>query len=179
VPIACGRYIAEHITGARLLEVDNGPHLNVKPGRPRRVDAFEEQVTGHLHEPDIDRVLATVLFTDIVSSTELATERGDANWSYILDRHDDAARHAIDRYRGVQVRAGAHTGEVELRGDDIGGIAVHIASRVASLAGPGEVLVSRTVKDLTAGSGITFHERGEHALKGVADPWHLFAAVPA
>ncbi len=213
-PIACGRYLAEHITDAHLLEVDDGPHLNVKPGRPQWVDAFEEHVTGHLHEPDIDRVLATVLFTDIVSSTELATERGDAAWSDILDRHDDAARQAIDRYRGVlvkstgdgvlarfdgpgravacagaigdavaalglQVRAGAHTGEVELRGDDIGGIAVHIASRVASLAGPGEVLVSRTVKDLTVGSGITFHERGEHALKGVADPWQLFAAIPA
>ena len=177
------------------------------------MDAFEELVTGQRAAPAIDRVLATVLFTDIVSSTELADERGDAAWRDTLDRHDATVQREIAAHRGVlvkstgdgvlarfdgpgravacaraigqdverlgvRVRAGAHTGEVELRGDDIGGIAVHIASRVAGLAGPGEVLVSRTVKDLTAGSGIAFEDRGEHTLKGVADRWQLYAAIP-
>jgi pimeloyl-ACP methyl ester carboxylesterase len=211
-PIECGRYLAEHIPAARLLVVDEGAHLTLRPGRRQWVDAFEELVTGHRAAPDVDRVLATVLFTDIVSSTEMATEGGDAAWRTILDRHDAAVRREVEAHRGVlvkstgdgvlarfdgpgravtcaraigrdvaalglRVRAGAHTGEVELRGDDIGGIAVHIASRVAGLAGPGEILVSRTVKDLTAGSGIAFEDRGEHALKGVADPWQLYAAV--
>jgi class 3 adenylate cyclase len=160
-----------------------------------------------------DRVLATVLFTDIVGSTEAAAARGDAAWRGLLDRHDAAARREVEAHRGVlvkstgdgilahfdgpgravacaraidrdvggfglQTRAGAHTGEVELRGEDIGGIAVHIASRVAGMAGPGEVLVSRTVKDLTAGSGLTFEDRGEHELKGVPDSWQLYAAAP-
>jgi pimeloyl-ACP methyl ester carboxylesterase len=213
VPIESGRYLAEHIPGARLLELEGAAHLTLKPGRRPWLDAFEELVTGHRSGPDHDRVLATVLFTDIVSSTELAAERGDAAWRDVLDRHDAVVRRAIDTHRGVLVkstgdgalarfdgpgravacaraigedvaglglltRAGAHTGEVELRGEDIGGIAVHIASRVAGLAGPGEVLVSRTVKDLTAGSGLTFEDRGEHALKGVPDAWHLYAALP-
>jgi class 3 adenylate cyclase len=212
VPVECGRYLAEHISDARLVEID-GAHLQIKPGRLPWMDAFEELVTGHRAEPDANRVLATVLFTDIVSSTELAAERGDTEWRAVLDRHDAAVRRAVEAYRGVfvkstgdgalarfdgpgravscaraighdvaglglRLRAGAHTGEVELRGDDVGGIAVHIASRVAGLAGPGEVLVSRTVKDLTAGSGLTFEDRGEHALKGVPDPWQLYAAVP-
>lgn len=211
VPPQCGRYLAEHIPGAQLLEIP-GTHLSLEPGRRPWMDAFEELVTGQRAAPVLDRVLATVLFTDIVSSTELAAERGDAAWRDTLDRHDAAVRREVATHRGVlvkstgdgvlarfdgpgravacaraigdevarlgvRVRAGAHTGEVELRGDDIGGIAVHIASRVAGLAGPGEVLVSRTVKDLTAGSGLTFEDRGEHALKGVADPWHLYAAV--
>jgi class 3 adenylate cyclase/esterase/lipase len=212
VPPECGRYLAEHIPGARLLEIEGGAHLTLAPGRRPWMDAFEELVTGQRATPDADRVLATVLFTDIVSSTELAAERGDAAWRVVLDRHDAAVRREVEAHRGVlvkstgdgalarfdgpgravacaraighhvadlglRVRAGAHTGEVELRGDDIGGIAVHIASRVADLAGPDEVLVSRTVKDLTAGSGIVFEDRGEHALKGVADPWRLYAAV--
>jgi class 3 adenylate cyclase len=211
-PVECGRYLAEHIPDARLLELEGGAHLTLQPGRRPWLDAFEELVTGQRAAPNVDRVLATVLFTDIVSSTELATERGDAAWRNVLDRHDAAARREVEAHRGVlvkstgdgvlarfdgpgravacaraisrdvaglgvQVRAGAHTGEVELRGDDIGGIAVHIASRVAGLAGPDEVLVSRTVKDLTAGSGIAFDDRGEHTLKGVAEPWRLFAAV--
>jgi len=210
--IECGRYLADHIPGAAFLEVEEGAHLTLQPGRRPWMDAFEELVTGQRAAPDIDRVLATVLFTDIVSSTELATEHGDAAWRAILDRHDDAVRREVAAHRGVLVkstgdgalarfdgpgravacaraighdvarlgvhmRAGAHTGEVELRGDDIGGIAVHIASRVASLAGPDEVLVSRTVKDLTAGSGLTFEDRGEHTLKGVPDPWQLYAAI--
>ncbi|MEQ1788630.1 MAG: adenylate/guanylate cyclase domain-containing protein [Acidimicrobiales bacterium] len=213
VPVQCGRYLAEHIPGAQLLELE-GTHLTMQPGRRPWMDAFEELVTGERAAPVIDRVLATVLFTDIVSSTELAGERGDAAWRDTLDRHDATARREIAAHRGilvkstgdgvlarfdgpgravacaraigddvarlgVRVRAGAHTGEVELRGDDIGGIAVHIASRVAGLAGPGEVLVSRTVKDLTAGSGIAFEDRGEHTLKGVADRWQLYAAVSA
>ncbi len=212
-PIECGRYLAEHIPGARLVEMEDAAHLSLDTARRPWMDAFEEMVTGQRAEPDRDRVLATVLFTDIVSSTELAAERGDAAWRDVLDRHDAVVRRAVETHRGVLVkstgdgalarfdgpgravacaraigddvaglgllmRAGAHTGEVELRGDDIGGIAVHIASRVAGLASPGEVLVSRTVKDLTAGSGLTFEDRGEHALKGVPDPWHLYTAVP-
>jgi class 3 adenylate cyclase len=209
VPVECGRYLAEHIPGARLLVDDGGAHATMQPDRPGWLDAFEELVTGHRAAPPVDRVLATVLFTDIVSSTELASERGDATWRAILDRHDVAVRREIDTYRGVfvkstgdgmlahfdgpgravacasaitkavatlgvRVRSGAHTGEIELRGDDIAGIAVHIASRVAGLAGPGELLVSRTVKDLTVGSGLAFEDRGEHLLKGVTDPWQLY-----
>jgi class 3 adenylate cyclase len=212
-PVECGRYLAEHITGARLVELEDAAHLSLDNARPPWMDAFEELVTGQRAEPANDRVLATVLFTDIVSSTELAAERGDAAWRAILDRHDATVRREVEAHRGVlvkstgdgvlarfdgpgravacasairrdvaglgvHVRAGAHTGEVELRGDDIGGIAVHIAARVAGLAGSGEVLVSRTVKDLTAGSGLTFEDRGEHALKGVPDRWRLYAAVP-
>lgn len=213
VPVEAGRYLAEHIPGARLVETDLGAHASLDaPAEHRWFDELEEMVTGHAPAMTVDRVLSTVLFTDIVASTELAAEKGDARWKHLLDEHDAAVRREVDRHRGtlvktigdgvlarfdgpgravacaqaigtdvgrlgLDVRAGAHTGEVELRGDDVGGIAVHIASRVAGLAGPGEVLVSRTVKDLTAGSSLRFEDRGEHTLKGVPDTWQLFAAT--
>lgn len=212
IPFAAGQHLADRIPGARLAATDVGGHLTVRSTRPTWMDAYQEMVTGERAVRPIDRVLATVLFTDIVQSTAMAAERGDREWRAMLDRHDEMVRRSLDDHRGVlvkttgdgalarfdgpcravscarainrtvadlgiQTRAGAHTGEVELRGTDLGGIAVHIASRVADLAGPGEVLVSRTVKDLTAGSGLTFEDRGEHELKGVPDSWQLFAAV--
>ena len=212
VPVESGRYLAEHIPGARLVEFEQGGHATAAQDRPLWMDAYEEMVTGHVPEVPTDRVLATVLFTDIVDSTALAAEHGDADWRRLLDAHDATVRREVEAHRGVLVkstgdgalarfdgpgravacaqaiasgvaglglatRSGAHTGEVVLRGDDVGGIAVHIASRVADRAKPGEVLVSRTVKDLTAGSGLTFEDRGEHELKGVPDPWQLYAAV--
>jgi class 3 adenylate cyclase len=157
-------------------------------------------------------VLATVLFTDIVGSTERAAELGDRRWVDLLDEHHGVVRRALDRFRGrevdtagdgflatfdgparaircagaivegvrglgLEVRAGLHTGECELAGDDVRGIAVHIGARVAALAGPGEVLVSSTVKDLVVGSGIEFEDRGEHALKGIPGAWRLFAVA--
>jgi class 3 adenylate cyclase len=161
---------------------------------------------------NLDRVLATVVFTDIVGSTERLSAVGDTEWRSILARHDERARGEIDRHRGryvestgdglfatfdgparaircaqaigvsvrdlgIQIRAGVHTGEVELDGDAIRGIAVHIGARVAAFAGPSEVFVSQTVKDLVAGSGLTFEDAGEHELKGVPDWWHLYRVV--
>ncbi len=163
--------------------------------------------------PEPERALATVMFTDIVGSTERAGEVGDARWRELLERHHDVVARELERFRGhevkalgdgylatfdgparavqcaqaiveavrplgLEVRIGIHTGEVELIGDDIGGIAVHIAARVGALAEAGEVLASSTVKDLVAGSGIRFEDRGSKSLKGVADEWHLFAAAP-
>jgi class 3 adenylate cyclase len=158
----------------------------------------------------VDRVLATVLFTDIVDSTRKAAELGDERWKALLAEHDERAKAEISRHRGryvhttgdgllatfdgparavrcaqaiadalrpldVEIRAGCHTGEIELAGEDVQGIAVHTGSRVAALAGPSEVLVSRTVKDLVAGSGLSFEDRGTHRLKGVPDEWQLFS----
>jgi class 3 adenylate cyclase len=163
-------------------------------------------------EAALDRMLATVLFTDIVSSTDKACELGDRRWAELLERHDQVTRALLARYRGIEVnttgdgflatfdgparavkcahaiceavrllglevRAGCHTGEIELLGADVGGIAVHIGARVAALARPSEVLVSSTVKDLVAGSGLVFSDRGEHELKGVPEPWHLYAVA--
>jgi class 3 adenylate cyclase len=211
VDVRSGRYLAEHIAGARLVELSQEGHVSFE-GRPEWMDPYQELVTGELAPVPTDRVLATVLFTDIVRSTELAAEHGDARWRQLLDGHDEVVRRQVQAHRGVYVkstgdgclarfdgpgravacaqaigadlaplglasRAGAHTGEVELRGDDIGGIAVHIASRVAGQADDGEVWVSRTVKDLTVGSALGFEPRGEHQLKGVPDTWQLFAAV--
>jgi class 3 adenylate cyclase len=162
---------------------------------------------------DIDRVLATVLFTDIVGSTEQLAGVGDRHWRDLLDAHDEVVRRQLDVFRGrwiegtgdgvlatfdgparaircaaaireglrsldVDVRAGLHTGEIELRQERVGGIAVHIAARIGAMASSGELLVSRTVKDLVAGSGIVFIDRGVHALKGVPDEWQLYAAEP-
>ncbi|MGH2992855.1 MAG: adenylate/guanylate cyclase domain-containing protein [Solirubrobacterales bacterium] len=166
--------------------------------------------TGERQEREPDRVLATVLFTDIVGSTERATALGDRRWRDLLDQHDRLIRRELDRYRGrevkttgdgvlatfdgpargincaraiceqarplgIDVRAGLHTGECELRNGDVGGVAVHIGARVASMAGPGEVVVSGTVKDLVVGSGLEFTERGSHSLKGVPGEWRLYA----
>jgi class 3 adenylate cyclase len=175
------------------------------------VDDFEEFVTGARPIGFTDRVLSTVLYTDIVESTARASTLGDAEWKELLDRHDRLVGREIERHRGIfvkstgdgalarfdgparavscglaiagsahelglEVRAGIHTGEIELRGDDIGGISAHVGARVAALAGPREVLVSRTVRDLVAGSGLTFIDRGEHELKGVPDRWQVYAA---
>jgi class 3 adenylate cyclase len=206
-----GHYVAEHIRGARFLElpgVDTIPYVgNADAG----FDAIQEFLTGSRPVPEVDRVLATVLFTDIVQSTTLAATWGDRRWRATLDDHDEQAGRVLDRFRGrlikstgdgllatfdgparaircawalredartlgLEIRAGLHTGEIELRGDDIGGIAVHIGQRICSLARPAEVLVSRTVADLVAGSGLTFVARGEQELKGVQGPWAVYAA---
>jgi class 3 adenylate cyclase len=174
------------------------------------VDEIEEFLTGMRHGPEPERVLATVLFTDIVGSTERVTELGDRRWRDLLNNYYALGRNELARFQGrevkttgdgflatfdgparaircacatcdaaqtlgIRVRAGLHCGECEMMGGDIGGIAVHIASRVASMAAPDEVLVSSTVKDLVAGSGISFNDRGAHQLKGVPEEWRLFA----
>jgi class 3 adenylate cyclase len=208
IPVAHGRWLAAHIPDARFVELpgtEHVPFLNYEGP----VAELEEFVTGRRPPPSVDRVLATVLFTDIVSSTQHASALGDRRWHDLLDRHDAMARRIVERYDGrivkstgdgllgiftgpanavrcavdlvgaaeqlgVTLRAGLHAGEVEVRGDDVAGIAVHIAARVSSEAAPGTVLASRTVKDLILGSGITLHDLGEHALKGVENPWQLF-----
>jgi class 3 adenylate cyclase len=206
------RYLAEHLPNARLIELPGATDLLFAGDTDTLVGHVEELVTGTRPAPPTDRVLATVLYTDIVDSTVQAGQMGDRRWRQLLDRHDQVVRdallagagrevkHAGDgflasfdgparaircadairqgvRALGIEVRAGLHAGEVERRGDDIGGIAVHIGARVGSLAGPGEILVSRTVKDLVAGSGIRFTERGSHALKGIEDEWQIFAVA--
>jgi class 3 adenylate cyclase len=205
-----GRYLAEHIPGARLVERDSADHWPV-PDRDL-VAAIEEFVTGsRVEETEVDRVLTTILFVDVVGSTERVSELGDRRWQSLLDhfaatverelvahrgdligRSGDGVlatfdgparaircardiRDAVQR-SGIDVRCGVHTGEVTRRNGDVAGIAVHIGARVSSAAAPGEVLVTRTVRDLVAGSGIAFADRGEHALKGVSDLWTLYAA---
>ena len=205
-----GRYIASRIHGARLVELPGQDHLMWAGNAEAIADEVEDFLTGTRRGPEPDRVLATVLFTDIVGSTERAAAIGDSAWKRLIDRHDVAIRRQLDRWRGrevettgdgflatfdgparavgcatsvvdavhelgLDVRAGVHTGEVEVADGNVRGIAVHIGSRVASLAAPGEVLVSRTVVDLVAGSGISFTDRGEHSLKGVPNVWQLFA----
>jgi class 3 adenylate cyclase/pimeloyl-ACP methyl ester carboxylesterase len=217
VPFPSGEYLARHTPGARFVPIDFPAHLSVlQTSGPivDWVDDFEEFVTGVRPIGFTDRVLSTVLYTDIVDSTVRASTLGDAEWKQLLDRHDRLVGREIDRHQGIlvrstgdgalarfdgparavscglaiagtapelglQVRAGLHTGEVELRGDDIGGISAHIGARVAALAGPGEVFVSRTVRDLVAGSGLTFADRGERELKGVPDRWQIYAASRA
>lgn len=209
-----GRYIAEHIPGAKFIELPGEDHLAWVGDRDAIVGEIEEFLTGARHEPETDRVLATVLFTDIVNSTVRAAELGDQAWKDLLARHDEAVRRQVERFRGreiktagdsflitfdgparavrcawtiidgvrqlgLEVRAGIHTGEIELIGNDIGGIGVHIAARVSSIAAGGELLVSSTVRDLVAGSGIHFEDRGVHALKGLPEPWRIYAAVRA
>jgi class 3 adenylate cyclase len=210
VPVGAGRYSAEHIPGARLLELPGECHVSARaPEAEEVVGAVEEFFTGTRRDYEINRVLTTVLFTDIVGSTQRASELGDRRWGELLDAHDRSVRREITRYRGREikttgdgflsafdgparaircaravtssagqlglgVRSGLHTGECEVRGDDLAGLAVHIGSRVAALAEPGEVLVSGTVKDLVVGAGIEFEDRGEHDLKGVPGTWKLF-----
>ena len=209
--ISGGRYLAEHIRGARFVELPGPDHLiTVDPDQV--LDEVEEFLTGERHGHVDDRVLATVMFTDIVGSTERAARLGDRRWRELVERHDELMRREIERHRGrtiktlgdgilatfdgparairaaraaagrvselgIDVRAGLHTGEIELHGNDVSGMAVNIGARVAALAGAGEVLVSSTVKDLVFGSGIEFAARGEHHLKGVPGEWRLFAAV--
>jgi class 3 adenylate cyclase/predicted alpha/beta hydrolase len=211
VPIDAARHLAASIPGARLLEVAGDMHAWYGPEQDIIVSAIQEFVTGQPPAPRSDRVLATVLFTDIVDSTTRASQMGDAAWKALLAAHDARAKAEIARHGGryvhttgdgllatfdgptravlcaqaistttkslgIQLRAGCHTGELELVGDDVQGIAVHIGARIAALAAPGEVLVSRTVRDLSAGSAVTFEDRGSTQLKGVNDEWHLFAA---
>jgi class 3 adenylate cyclase len=210
VNVECGRFLARNIPGARLLELPGVDHLFFV--HERIGDAVEEFLTGSISVAESRRVLATVLFTDIVGSTARAEQLGDQRWRDLLVAHHTAVRREIARYQGseikslgdgflatfngparavrcacaiaeavrpldIQVRNGLHTGEIEIADDDVQGIAVHIAARVSSLAGPGEVLVSRTVKDLVAGSGLRFNERGKHSLKGLQEPMELFVAA--
>jgi class 3 adenylate cyclase/pimeloyl-ACP methyl ester carboxylesterase len=204
-----GRYLAEHIAGAQLLERDRPDHWPVP--EPDLLVAIEEFITGtHVQEPEIDRILTTVLFMDVVGSTERVSELGDRRWQAVLDQFETAVDRHLVAHRGrlvdhsgdgilatfdgparaircawgirdavglagLEVRSGLHTGEVTARNGDVAGIAVHIGARVSELAAPGEVLVTRTVRDLVAGSGIEFDDRGEHALKGVSDRWELYA----
>jgi class 3 adenylate cyclase len=205
-------YLAEHIADAILVEVPGDDNLICVGDFDPDVEEIEEFLTGARHAPDTDRVLATVLFTDIVGSTERAAELGDRAWRDLLDRHDQVVRRQIERFRGrevktvgdgfvatfdgpgraihcacairdaaralgIEVRVGLHTGEVEMRGDDVAGMAVHIGARVAACAGPGEVLVSGAIPPLVAGSGLVFEDRGEHELKGVPGTWRLYRAV--
>ena len=206
-----GRYLAGHIAETKYVELPGADLLYWVGDTGEMLDEIEEFLTGFRGGSGVERVLATVLFTDIVGSTDRAALIGDEQWRDLLDRHDQGVRAQIERFRGrevktvgdgfvatfdspgraiacavairetlkafaIDVRAGIHTGEVEVRGDDVAGLAVHIGARVSALAGPGEVLVSSTVKDLVAGSSIKFAERGEHQLKGVPGTWRLFAA---
>jgi pimeloyl-ACP methyl ester carboxylesterase/class 3 adenylate cyclase len=208
-----GQHLAEHIEGARFVEVPGIDHLPFAGDTEPLLGEIEEFLTGARSAPEPDRVLATVMFTDIAGSTERAAELGDARWRELLYEHQSALRGELNRFGGrevktlgdgflatfdgparaircgqsiddvsrplgLEVKVGLHTGEVEVMGDDVGGIAVHIAARVGALAAPGEVLVSSTVKDLVAGSGIQFQDRGAQELKGIADEWRLFTASP-
>lgn len=211
IRVGHGRYLAEHIPGAQLLERDSADHYALAD--PDLIGAIEEFVTGTRAGPrSEERVLATVLFVDVVGSTQHASERGDRSWTAALQRFEEAARAALVPFGGLydhttgdgllatfdgparaircalhlrdavarvglEVRTGLHAGEVTRTTEGVAGLAVHIGSRVAAWAEPGEVLVTRTVRDLVAGSGIAFEERGEHELKGVPDTWALYAAV--
>ena len=211
INIEGGRYLAEHIPGARLLEMPGSDHPPMCGENANEiVDAIQEFLTGAKGPTEVDRVLATVLFTDIVGSTEKAVELGDSRWRNLLDSHHAMIKRNLSRFRGqeikntgdgvlatfdgpargvrcacairdeirqlgIEVRAGLHTGECEMMGDDVGGIAVHIGARVASLASANEVLVSSTVKDLVAGSGLRFLDHGNRSLKGVPGDWRIYA----
>jgi class 3 adenylate cyclase len=212
IPLVLGQHLAEHIPDARFIELAGTDHFWWTEDVDRTLDETQEFLTGARPVAEPNRVLATVLFTDIVDSTRQAALLGDKAWRTILDRHDSLATRQVTRYGGrlvkttgdgvlatfdgparsvrcaqaisegarglgIEVRAGVHTGEVELRGDDVSGLGVHIASRIESLAGPGEVLVSRTVTDLVTGSGLEFADRGPHDLKGVPGSWQLFLAA--
>jgi class 3 adenylate cyclase/pimeloyl-ACP methyl ester carboxylesterase len=212
VDIHHGRHYAAHIPEARYLELPGDDHWWWLGDVDAVVDPIEEFLTGSPARSGEERVLKTVLFTDIVGSTKLAVELGDRRWKELLDAHDDAVRRQLDqcggraikttgdgflaafdgparaigcaqtiatdaKTLGLQVRSGLHTGECELRSGDLAGIAVHIGARVAALAGAGEVLVTSTVRDLVAGSGIGFADRGHHELKGVPGTWQLLAAT--
>ena len=206
-----GRYLADHIPGARYVELGGADHFWFLDHADELVDEIEEFLTGTRASADPDRQLATVLFTDIVDSTARAVEVGDTRWRALLDEHDSIVRQQLARFggreidntgdgflatfdrpgsailcaraigtglahTGLAVRAGVHTGEVEVRGERIGGLSVHIGARVAATAGGGDIVVSSTVKDLLVGSDFTFADRGEHELKGVPGTWRLFAA---
>lgn len=205
-----GRYLAENIADAKYLELQGVDEHPWTGAQDEILDEVEEFLTGVRRAPETDRVLATVLFTDVVSSTERAAQAGDRRWRELFEEHKRVVRRELQRQRGrevntagdgflatfdgparavrcacsivegmrevgLDVRAGVHTGEIELTGDDVTGIAVHIGSRVQDLAGAGQVLVSRTVVDLVAGSGLEFEDHGEHELKGVPGRFQLYA----
>ena len=213
VPVEGGRYLAANIPGARMVELPGRNHVAFEP---EIIDAMggavEEFVLGSRRTAESERVLKTLLFTDIVGSTERAASEGDRRWRSILEDHDAMVRHALERHRGTEVktlgdgflatfdaparavqcarqlahdvaslgiaiRSGVHTGECEILASDIGGLAVHLAARVAALASPDEVLVSSTVRELVVGSQLRFEDRGRHQLKGVPGEWQLYAAV--
>jgi class 3 adenylate cyclase len=208
--VSASRYMAERIPGARLVELPGDDHFPFFGDQDSVVALTQEFLTGASPAADPDRVLATVLFTDLVDSTRLAAQLGDRRWRHTLDQHNTVVRAGLARFRGREVkttgdgflasfdgparairaaaairadlaelghkvRVGLHTGECELLGEDLGGIAVHIAARVLAKAGAGEILCSRTVKDLVAGSGFAFADRGTHQLKGIPDVWQLYA----
>ena len=214
VPVAHGRYLAEHLPAARLIEEAADFHGSWGAGDVWFLDHLQScfGADPSARRPSSTRTLATILFTDIVESTQRAVAMGDDAWRKLLDLHDDACAQAVVRFGGhlvkstgdgmlatfdspsagvdcareirgrvstlgIKIRAGVHTGEVELRGDDVGGIGVHIGARIASLAEADEVWVSRTVKDLTTGSGLELIDRGRHPLKGVPDEWELYAVA--
>jgi pimeloyl-ACP methyl ester carboxylesterase len=207
-----GRYLAEQIHGARYIELPGGDHYPYMADSETILAEVHEFLTGNQQTPELDRILATVMFTDIVGSTERAAAIGDHKWKDLLEHHHDIVRRELSRFRGrevdtvgdgflatfdgpargvkcamsirdavktvgLEIRAGLHTGECEVMGSNIGGLAVHIGARVAAKADANEVLVSSTVKDLVAGSGIAFEDRGVYQLKGVPDEWRIFAAV--
>jgi class 3 adenylate cyclase len=211
VPAFHGHYLAEGIPSARYVELEGDDHLWVIGDQDAILDEAEEFLVGSRGAAESERALATVLFTDIVSSTEKAAALGDRGWRQLLERHDAAVRHQLALHRGrevktmgdgflatfdgparaircatalqgevaglgIEVRAGIHTGEVELIGDDVGGMAVNIGARIGALAGAGEVLVSSTVRELVVGSGLEFADRGVQTLKGAPGEWRLFAA---
>jgi class 3 adenylate cyclase len=212
IDVEGARWLAEQIPGAQYVELPGDDHWPWITNPDEVVDEVEEFLTGERHEREPDRVLATVLFTDIVGSTQRATALGDRRWRDLLDQHDRVVSRDLERHRGraikmtgdgvlatfdgparaincatairehvralgIEVRVGLHTGECELRNGDVGGIAVHIGARVAGTAGPGEVVVSGTVKDLVVGSGIPFTDRGIHSLKGAPGEWRLFTVA--
>jgi class 3 adenylate cyclase len=205
-----GRYLAEHIPGARYVELEGSDHVAFAGDTDAILDEIEAFATGTRPRRTPDRILATVLFEDIVESTRRAADVGDSSWRGLLDAHGAVVEEAVHRYGGrvvktlgdgtlaifdgparairsavairagvrelgLDVRAGLHTGELEQMNGDVGGIAVHIGARVAAASDPGEVLVSRTVTDLVAGSGLVFSDRGDHELKGVPGSWRLYA----
>lgn len=213
VPVAHGRYYAQHIAGARYVELRGEDHWWWTGAASRTtVQEIEEFLTGERPEPDVDRVLKTVMFSDIVDSTRRAARVGDREWRELLDQHDAVVRAALERFEGreikttgdgflaafdgparaircacqitrdvarlgLEVRAGLHTGECEVRGDDLAGIVVHTGGRVAALAHGGEVLVTSTVRDLVAGADFAFVDRGLHELKGVPGEWRILAVT--
>ena len=214
MPVAHSRYLAQHIQGAKFVELRGQDHLFFLGDADAIIDEIQEFLTGTREPGEPERILATVLFVDIFGSTERAAQLGDHRWRDVLQDFYELARRELARFRGreidtagdgffaafdgparavrcaeaittrvralgVEVRAGLHTGECEIIGEKLGGIAVHIGARVATLARPGEVLVSNTVKDLVAGSGLVFEERGAHTLKGVPGEWRLYAVTRA
>ena len=213
IDIRHSRYLAEHIPGARFVELPGAEALSFGSEADTLLEEVEEFLTGNRKLPDAERILATVMFSDIVDSTSRAAELGDRRWRDLLESVEGSVARALERYRGravktmgdgflatfdgparaircaaairdaawsqfgLEVRSGLHTGEIEVIGNDVGGIAVHIGARVGAIAGPREVLVSGTVKDLVVGSGIAFEDRGERELKGVPGAWRLWSVA--